>query len=292
MSMTSKGLIPAAFVVLCLPVTAPAAWFGDLELAIAHDDNMNRAARAADERSDTFADVELVGARPFDLREWGTLDAGVVLSGRGHDRFHELNRASVGLTLDFHRRLGLGPQAPWVGAHGEFHYDRVKDDLRKARRQVVGVSAGRGFGDALQVSGGVTYTRQSPRNVTREEGNAPQRVFRLKTLTLSVDVDYLLANDWLLLAGFDIQDGDINASTTDPDLFDSEPPPWLQDPVFGRDFRTYRLDATVFGLHAGLSVPLSPRSSLNVQARYTEVDAQNDISYGATRWRLSYLREL
>lgn len=292
MGMIPRVLVPFALVLFCWPVPVPATWFGDLELAVTHDDNLNRAARSDDKRSDTFADVELAGIRPFDLRDWGTLDAGVVVSGRAHNRFHQLNRASIGLTLDFHRRMGLGPRAPWVGAHAGYHYDAVKDELREGRRQEVGVSAGRGFGDAWQLSGGVRYTRHAPRNVTREEGNAPQRVFRRETLTLTVDAEYLLANDWLLLAGFDVQDGDINASTTDPGLFDSDPPPWVHDPVFGGDFRLYRLDATAYGLHAGLSVPLGPRSSINLQARYTEVDAEGDIRYGAAQWRLSYLREL
>lgn len=292
MGMTRKWLLAPVCVLLCWPVAATAAWFGDLELGVSHDDNMNRAASSGEARSDAFAEMELAGIRPFDLREWGTLDAGVVLAGRAHSRFHELDRVSAGLTLGYHRRVGLGPQAPWVGAHGEYHHDWVKDDLREARRQVVGVSAGRGFGDVWQVSGGVTYTRQSPRNVSRAEGNAPQRVFHLETLAMNLDAEYLMTNGWLLMAGLGVEDGDINASTTAPDLFDADPPPWLPDPVFGRDFRTYRLDATAYGLHAGLSVPLSPRSSFNLQARRTEVDAEGGISYGATRWQLSYLREL
>jgi opacity protein-like surface antigen len=277
---------------LLLPVPASASWFGDLALSLSHDDNLNRAALSDDERPDTFVDAELAWVRPFDLREHGVLDAGVGVSARLHDSFDDLNAFSLNVGLNYHRRFGLGPQALWLGGHLDYQYISVNDEWREGNRQSFGLSIGRGWGEAWQVSAGVAYSRQSPDNVDQTEGNAPYNVFRLSEYTLNLDLDYALNNGWLLLGGLDYLDGQINSSTTDPDLFEGESTPWVDDPVFGPDFRTYRLDATAMSYRLGLSIPTGKRASINLLARFTDVDAANDISYGATQWQLSYLREL
>ena len=292
MSLPSKGLMVMGLAVLCLSARTEASWFGDLALSLSHDDNLNRAALYQDERTDAFLDAELAWLRPFDLRTHGVLDAGVGLSARLHDRFDDLNFVALDVGLNYHRRFGLGPQALWLGGHVEYQYLSVNDEWREGNRQSLGLNIGRGWGDTWQASVGVAYSRQSPDNLDQAGGNAPYNVFRLSEYTLNVDVEYALNNGWLLLGGIDYMDGQINSSTTDPDLFEGDPPPWVDDPVFGPDFRTYRLDATALGYSLGVSIPIGHRASFNVLGRFTSVNADDDISYGATRWQFSYLREL
>jgi hypothetical protein len=292
MGLSPRGLMVVLLVLLCLSGRAEASWFGNLALALSYDDNLNRAALSDDERSDSFVDAELAWVHPFDLRQHGVLDAGVGLSARLHDRFDDLNVVAVDLGLAYHRRFGLGPQAPWLGAHVEYEYLSVNDEWREGNRRSLGLSMGRGWGEAWQLRAGIGYSRLAPDNVVRDEGNAPYNVFHLSKYTANIDLEYALNNGWLLLSGIDYLDGQINSSTTDPDLFEGDPPPWVDDPVFGPDFRTYRLDATALGYSLGVSIPIGHRASFNVLGRFTSVNADDDISYGATRWQFSYLREL
>lgn len=288
----ARSLAIMLLLLVCLPGRGEADWFADLAVSASHDDNINRAALSDDERSDTFLDAELAWVHPFDLREYGVLDAGLGVSARLHDRFDDLNQTGLDAGLAYHHRFGLGPQAPWLGAHVEYQYLSVVDELRQGNRQSLGVSMGRGWGEAWQFRTGLAYSRYSPDNVVRDEGNAAYNVFRLTEYKLDADIEYAFTNGWLLLGGLDYTDGHINSSTTDSNLFASDPPPWVDDPVFGPDFRTYRLEATALGFRLGLSLPLGDRASINLLTRFTDVDANNDISYGATRWQFSYLREL
>ncbi|MDQ2070808.1 hypothetical protein [Natronospira bacteriovora] len=286
-----RAACPLLLAALPLDVTAM-SWFGDVSVQLSHDDNLNRAAQAQDERSDTLLDAELAWLRPFDLREWGTLDATVAIGARLHDRFDDLNESRLVVSGHYHRRLGLGPQAPWIAAHLDYGYHGVKDEWREGTRQSIGASTGRGVGEHWQLRVGLAYDRQSPDNVRRDEGNAPYNVFRLSTLGLQTDLDYRMDNGWLWLSGLAYQRGDFNASTTDPDLFDDEQLPWLDDPVFGESFRTYRIDGQAWSVQAGVSIPLGDRASINLIGRFTDVTTDNDISYGATRWQLSFMQEL
>ena len=245
-------LVTAVLSVLFLVhAAAHAEWIVDAGGDIVHEDNLTRATRGADRRSDVALSPVLSIGHYVQLSGATSLLASADFRGSLYPRFERLSNVSSALTLGVRQKFGLGASAPWLRVFATGGALDYGDNLRDSVLADAGVQAGKRLSERFDVQGGYTYERLDARS----------RVFDQESHTLALRGGAALTGALQLTLGYAVRWGDLVVHRT--------PAPGAARTSHTRVVNTFdtpleavRIDATTHIFSATASYALTPRAAL------------------------------
>jgi hypothetical protein len=243
-----------AAVVCCVLVFAAAGhaeWIVDAGGDVVYEDNLTRAARAADRRDDTAFSPWLSVGHHVQLRDATSLLASLDVKASLYPRFEELSNVASTFTLGVRHKVGLGAAAPWVRAFAAAGVVDYGDDLRDGALINAGVAAGKRLSDRFGVHGGYIYERLDARS----------RVFDQDSHTLSVQGSAALTDVLHLALGYAVRWGDLVVHRT-PAPGATRTSHTRVVTTFDTPLEAVRIHATTHIFSATASYALTPRAAV------------------------------
>jgi hypothetical protein len=261
----------------------------DFEAGITYDNNLGNGHFRSDIRGDFFATAATSQGLFFPL---GDSD-GVTLTGdlraQAFDRFDGMNNLSLGPTLGYRRKFGLGSTAPWVAVSASAARLDFQNSIRNGWQYDAALRAGRRIDQQWDVSAEFRYERRTADHDAPLVPGIPGDVFDIRGRSLALNADYAWTEKTLFSLSYGYRNGDV-VSTTRPNfsIFRSSAA-IAADPVFGDDAFAYRLYAATQLLALRASQALGSNSSLNLglQRQLSRGDGGNN--YAKNLVELTYL---
>jgi hypothetical protein len=232
-------------------VAAHAEWIVDAGGDVVYEDNLTRATRAADRRSDVALSPAFSIGHYFQLADATSLLATADFKGSLYPRFERLSNIASTLTLGVRQKFGLGASAPWLRVFATGGALDYGDNLRDSVLVDAGVQAGKRLSERFDVQGGYTY----------EMLDARSRVFDQESHTLSLRGGAALTGALQLTLGYAVRWGDLVVHRT--------PAPGAVPTSHTRVVNTFdtpleavRIDATTHIVSAAVSYAVTPRAAL------------------------------
>ena len=277
-----------ALLAAAIPAAAVERAF-DAGAEAAYDSNVTRGQLRDDIRADGYV-AGYGGASlrwPFD--DGSSASLGATLRGAQYVRFPRLSMLAAEATAEWHRKLGLGLEAPWIAASTLIAHESYRESARDSDRLVVNLSAGKRFDERLDASAGYTYDRRYAHHDDPVVPGISGAVWDLAGHSGWVRVGYALTEQWQVDAGYAYRHGDV-VSTTHRNLavFLASDAIAVSH-AFGPDFFDYRLPGTTHTGDANLSYALGPRAALDFAYSYAFTRASHDFEYQNHRLSASWI---
>jgi hypothetical protein len=251
--------LPAFLCALLLAhaAAAHAEWIVDAEGGIVYEDNLTRATRQADRRSDIALAPALSLGHYFQLTDAMSLLAVADFKGSLYPRFEGLSNLSSTVTLGVKHKLGLGAFAPWLRVSATAGALDYGDNVRDSSVVGAAVQVGQRFSERIDLQAGYTY----------ETLNARNGVFDQDSHTFGLKGNVALTGAVQLTLGYSARLGDL--------VVHKAPVPGAAPAPHSRLVNTFdtplvalRIDATTHIFAAAVSYALTPRAALNVGYEY------------------------
>jgi len=240
-----------------------AEWFADAGAAFVHDDNVSRAQRATDIRSDHALVAHASAGHYVQLtdRTGATLAASMRREQFAH--YAGLSHFAVGPSASIRTKLGLGADAPWVrlGASAlRLEYD---NDVRTGWLFALAAAAGVRVHERVDLRAELRLERRLADRKEQLVTGVSGAAFDLDGAAVVLGADFTLTRDTLVSAAYTYRKGDVVSSTRrNRDVFVASDA-IARDPAFGPDIIAYRLDARSHVFELGVSQALGSRLSAN-----------------------------
>jgi hypothetical protein len=248
---------------LC-PAPAQAEWIADAEAAFMFDDNVSRAQRESDIRSDGALLVRASGGQYVQLSDRTGATLAATVQRQEHRRYSGLSHIGFGPSASLRTKLGVGADAPWVRLSASAMRREFDNDVRSGWLFAVAAAAGLRLGERVGVRAEVSLERQLADRKERLLARLPGDAFDLDGASLSVAADYTMTRETIVSLGYTFRSGDVVSSTRRNAAIFSASEAIARDPAFGPDIIAYKLgaDSHVFDLR--LSHALGSSMSINV----------------------------
>lgn len=289
-----------ALVALC-PLPTSANVFSQLSLNVGSESNVPRGLDAAHEIDSGFLQLGFSGGKFFQLGLNDSLTLSSSINANHYRSTSGFDSYTLGGQAEYQHKFGFGAYAPRlgfsIGASRNFMQGRVRDSFSKTAQ----LSLSKRFTPALQFRLGIDYEDiESPAveadSATLSFGYDPElrlpfELFSYHSRAVFVDGEYAFANGWLLEGRFRRIDGGTVSSTTQPSLpLYKRARAFYSDPGFDAGWFAYLLDAMTNEWSAGLSVPVSTDSSVNLRATWHDSKSSADGSYENSIITVGYVR--
>jgi len=235
---------------------ARAEWLADAQGGLLYEDNLNRAARERDQKSDLALAPRLSVGPRFQLTDSTSLGLTADLRGSAYTEFTRFDNFAAGLTLGVREKLGLGLLAPWVRVFGSAAWLRYDDDVWDSSLLSAGLELGQRLHERLDLQVGYLYEARAANNAAIDSTGH----------TVSVRGSVLLAPATELTLGYATRWGDLTVTRRAA----GPPPPRPSTVIETFDTRmfAFRIDATTYIASVALSQSLTRHWSLHVGYDY------------------------
>ncbi len=271
-------LLASLVVAACALGRAPAAraeWLADAGAGFVWEDNLSRAAKARDAKSDlAFVPTVSLG-QSFQLTGSTSLRASADLRGSVYTEFNKLDNLSAGLAAGVRHKLGWGAFAPWVRAGGSAAWLQYEDDVLDSSLLAAGLEAGKRLHERIDLQAGYLYESR--------DANAPPFDQRAHTASVRGSFSFTGATD--LVLGYATRWGDFTVHRRAAGA--PRPHPSRLVETFDRPMFAFRIDATTYAASATVSHALSRHSSLNAGYDYQFTQGPR-LSYTNNVFRASF----
>ena len=260
---------------------------GDLfygaEAGLFHDNNISRAASGADVVRDSGLSANATLGEAYPLGEHDTLSLSVNFRGAQFQRFHALDVATLGGTLSYRTKFGLGPYAPRVVVNGFLAAESYGNSVRNGQRSRLSLELGRRLSAQWDVSGGVAADRFDASKVQPAPPQLSSDAFSIQGRSLFVRAEYAWSERWLGYLGVSVRRGDVVSSgRPDSEIFEYSSAV-VADPAFGPGYFAYKLAGRTNAASFGVSLALTPRASLDIGLSREITSSQGGIDYRSTQ---------
>lgn len=249
------ALVLAASALFVAP-SARAEWLADAGGGLVYEDNLSRAARDADQKSDLAFVPRLSVGHRFQLTDSTSLALTADLRGSIYTEFSRLDNLAAGLTLGVREKLGLGRFAPWVRVFGSAAWLNYVDDVLDSALLTAGLELGKRLHDRFDLQAGYLY----------EGRDANDPVFDQAAHVVAVKGSLLLMEATELILGYATRWGDFTVTRRAAGA--APPQPFRVIDTFDTRMFAFRIDATTYIASATLSHALTRHSSLNLGYEY------------------------
>lgn len=257
----------------------------DLETGVVYEDNLSLASLGRDIKGDVaLATSASVGWAAY-LTDRDVVSLTGDFFGDLHEEYDGLDHVSLGMTLAYRRKLGLGPAVPWVRVAASGARLQYREDVRDGWAYRAAAGIGTRLGDRWEVRAEYAFDGRTADHAWPVSSRLPADVFDQQAHTLAVRADLLATPSLVLFGGYRLRLGDV-ASTTrrNPEIFAASSAV-VADPAFGTN--TF---AMTHILGAGLSLALGARWSVNVGYEHQiglgdgGIDYHNNVVRGTVRY--------
>ncbi|MEQ1440181.1 hypothetical protein AAG565_12525 [Fontimonas sp. SYSU GA230001] len=283
MGISGQAAVRAAF---ALALVIPAAWAAPAprglsgEIGIGFDSNVANVRQGGDTREDSFVQLAVAAETGWKLGPAMAMQWQVALDAQGYAQYEGLSRAVPALRWRWLIRPGAGFYAP-VLALGASAASEVFDSRLR---------------DADEYRAGLWLQQQLTTRISLRLGGAAswrdarhEAVFAGRARSASVDLDWQPWRDLAFYAGYQYRDGDLvsTAPSPPPTVLDAARASAPDDVFVGET--AFRLPGRAGIATTGFNYSLSPRGSIDVQARHVEAEADLGTHYRRTQALASLL---
>lgn len=264
-------------------VASPASPAVDGELGAGFDSNVANVRQGGNARDDFFLQAGAVAETGWRLGPGMAMRWQLLLDAQAYARYGGLTHASPGVRWRWLSRPGAGFHAPVLGFEASAVAHEYDSRLRDAAEYRVGLWARQQLTTRIALRLGWSATDRQARR---------EAVFDGGVRSGTLDLDWQPLRDWAVYAGYQYLDGDLVSTAPNP------PPGVLYaaravaaDDVFDGE-TAFRLSSSADVGTLGVNYSLSPRLSIDVQARHVEAQADIGSHYRRTLalasllWRL------
>jgi len=266
-------LAPALTLALAATSPANASWVGELQTGVTGDDNVNRARRGVDARSDGAATFSGFAGGRLQLSTNGSLTILGTLGAAAFDRFDGLDHVTPGGSIAYTVKTRMGAGAPWIQVGASAARDDLRDAARDGWLYQGRVRGGWQAGAAVNLTAEGSWSRRT----------ADADAFEQRSTALSLRAD---AAPWRRIAlhgSYEIRRGDVTSSSPKDPEARAAAKTLLPDAVFGPGFVAYRLEATSHDLKVGLNVAAGRHASFDVSVERILALATAGLDYTIDR---------
>lgn len=258
------------------------AWAGaatlDIEMGYRFDDNLSRGEMQRDQLSDQALDFGLNAGFTQMLTPNSGLRLNVFARQTTQQRYHDLDRLSLGAEARYRIQPVAGYTAPWIelGA-GYEHQDYRDSDLREGEVWNATLQLGKRFTD--RIAGRIGLGRE-----WRDASDLD--VFEWQRTRQFVLLEYKAGLDSTLYLQLQREDGDQVFTATPGPAYRTYAKAYADDPAFGVR-RAYRMDAISRSLDLGWHLPFKV-GAMDLGVRHFQADADGGHTYEDSELRLGW----
>lgn len=245
-------------------VHAQAEWFGSAATAVTFDDNVSRAQRSSDIRSDHSFLLHAVGGYHHQLDGNSGISLSMQAEREWFVHYEDLSAVRVGPAVALRTKLGLGPQAPWLRLSASALRLEHDDDLRRGWLFEIAAAGGARLTERLALFGEARMEKRRADHSEPVVRNISGAVFDIDGYSASVGGDYALSRATAVSLSYSYRVGDVVSSTRRNAAIFGASDAIARDPAFGPDVIAYRLRARSHVLDLRVSHALGERTSINL----------------------------
>ncbi|MGQ0578466.1 MAG: hypothetical protein ACT4PQ_06080 [Betaproteobacteria bacterium] len=261
-----------------------------LDVELAQDTNVNRAAYASEEQTDDILSVEGYAVRSFKL----STRSGVAVRGglrlRGHREFGDLSNLAALGRVAYRFQPSPGFTGAWLELAGTAEALRYNDsDLRDGYLLSASASVGKYLTDRIRVGAGLGLDEREG-----EEG----ALYDLSTTKAWLSLDYHVTPGIIVYGSTTWIQGDHVFTANYPGI-QAQLIPYsdviVSDPAFADAFggvpaTAYRMKASTMLFEAGVNIPIKGNQALDFGASWFDSEAdQGGGTYTGAVYRVGYL---
>jgi len=245
----------------------------DLSLGFSHDDNVSRAAHAADIRAENLLTLAAAATWQYRLGDRSGFIASARTRFEGHERFGALSNIGLGGFVAYRFKPVRGYTAPWFSIEGTLGVRQHNDsDIRDSLLSSLGLVAGKRFTDRIRARGGFAYHRRTAFN---------DEVFDNRRRRVFLDLDYRPRANLGFHGRYSYAWGDVVSNSRPNPRIGAAAEVIVPDDAFDRacgpgaarasGYCAYRLDGASHSFRLAGTYRVSQGMSLEINARYLEV---------------------
>lgn len=278
-------------------------WILDPSVQWQYQDNLNYSAFSEDELSDNLLQLDIQAGRILQLTDFTRARFTIGVQAMFYQDFDDLNNSSVTAGLTVQHKFGTGAEKPWIRPEVFYTYANYSDsirsdsllqggsaDLRTGNRLTLGIMAGKRLNDRLDINASVHYHDRDGKTGQVIVPGISADVFDQQGWTLGLNGNYLLASRWLLSAGYQYYNGEMDSSCTPGNVgkvFENARVRAITlDNAFGGC--VYKLDGRANMLSLDLGYAIGQHSSVNFGVGY-QAGTADDLDYSNTTVQASYM---
>jgi hypothetical protein len=285
--------VPAVMFVLSVLATgtsgpARAERISDFEGGVSYDNNLNNAKFRSDIHGDLAFSLGTSQGVFSQINDTDSVTLTGDLKGQSFHRFSGMSNLSLGATLGYRRKIGMGAMAPWLSASASAARLKFENEVRDGWQYAAVIRAGRRIDEHWDLNAEYRFEKRTGDNANPEVPGISGAVFDLRGHSLGLNAGYAWNDKTLLSMSYSYRDGDV-VSTSRPNagIFHVSSA-IAEDPVFGEGAYAYRLRASTQLVSLRLSQAISGNASINLglQRQFTYGDGGNpyyknlvDLSY-------------
>jgi len=281
-------LLGASILLGATPVVS-AEWHNNSDVVIRHDDNTNNAQMRQDFASTTSLHAGISATGHFPLEDGNSLSLTGETELESFDRYSGLNNLSLGATLAFRKKWGLGPYAPRTGLSLSSAHLNYSNNIRNGWRHQIAIQGGERFSERWNVRAEYMYERRTANTQAPDQPGISGDVFSQKSKTMTLNTEYAKDENIFLTGGILLRRGDVVATASETANLIASSDAIAEDPVFGgAHFYAYRLQGTTRGLDLGVNFVLTSSSLLRASISRQITHAAGDNNYAKTMQMVSW----
>jgi hypothetical protein len=268
--------------------TTHAEWLYDVDAGVRYESNLNRAEQQADIRADAAATLLASGGYFFALTGADGLTLDLHAAGDAWHRFHGLDQISVGGTVAYKHKFGVGYSVPWLALAFSASHDDSRSAIRDSAAYEASAELGQRFSESFDASIGAVYDRRDADKDLPVVPGISGRVFDVRGKSAFVRAGYAISEQLQVGANFAVRRGDVVSTTRQNLAIFLASDAIAADPAFGDDFFAYRLRGTTRTASLSASWALSDHSSLNLRYADERTRAYDELDYRGGTAELSF----
>jgi hypothetical protein len=236
----------------------------DMDAGVSYDNNVSNGKFRSDVHGDLALEASTSQGVVSQFTDSNSVSATADLRGQSYTRFEGLNNLSLGGSLGYRDKFGVGALAPWISATLSAARLEYQNSVRNGWQYNAGMRAGKRLDERWNVGAEISYDRRTADHTASLVPGISGAVYDINGRSAGINAGYAWSNKLLLSTSYTFREGDV-VSTTRPNpgiFFSSEAV--AQDPAFGPGEFAYRLHAAAQILALRASQAVGRNSSLNL----------------------------
>jgi hypothetical protein len=262
-----------------------------IEAGTIYDSNLANGQLAQDMRGDVAVVASFSTGRFIPLDGGDSVAMTLDGSSEVFSRFSGLSNVSLGGTLSFRRKLGLGRTAPWIGVAASAMRLNYANNVRSGWMYRSGLSAGRRISNFLDMRAELSVERRTGDHANPSDPDRSGAVFDQVNRNLALNANLSFSEYTTILVGLTRRVGDVAVTTTaDNSTIDSVSTAETRDAAFGPNATAYKLRAASNILSVGVSQAVDQSASVNIRVQRQLTYGGGDNNYYKSILTATYVR--
>lgn len=278
--MKHKTLLLILFLTTFSPDFALAETFFDVTAGVRRDDNVGNSSLSPYIFSDTVFSTAVTAGQTLLLNDMDDfLTYKFQFQNETFYQFDGMSNYSVGGSLAYRHKFGLGAYAPWISPVLSFDRLNYTNSVRDGWLQQAGIKGGKRISEQLDLWGTFTFENRLSDHTASTVPGISGAVFEQKNMNLSVNTEFTYSDSMFFTLGYAFRTGDVVSTSLSRSIFNISKAV-RQDPALGNNLFAYKLYGVTNILSAGLNKAINPHLLLGIsyQREMTQADGENNYN--------------